>query len=95
MALQHERTGRALAKWLEQYNFAVILLRGCNHGNADALSRIGPDENETNISGGSSSKDVSVSSVQPQRLQTGTGDAKSGVRQLQLEDENVGIVLRQ
>ncbi|KAL5515841.1 hypothetical protein EMCRGX_G001073 [Ephydatia muelleri] len=30
--------------------------KGCNHGNADALSRIGPDENEANITGGSSSK---------------------------------------
>eukprot|EP00731_Ephydatia_muelleri_P015777 Em0009g201a len=85
-----------LARWLEQlqeYDFAVIHRRGCNHGNADALSRIGPDENEANITGGSSSKGMGVSAVQPQRLQTGTGDAKS-MRQLQLEDENVGIVLR-
>ncbi|KAL5509263.1 hypothetical protein EMCRGX_G004601 [Ephydatia muelleri] len=83
-----------LARWLEQlqeYDFAVIHRRGCNHGNADALSRIGPDENEANITGGSSSKGMGVSAVQPQQLQTGTGDAKS-MRQLQLEDENVGIV---
>ena len=76
-----------LARWLEQlqeYDIAVIHRRGCNHGNADALSRIGPDENEANITGGSSSKDMGVSAVQPQRLQTGTGDAKS-MRQLQLE----------
>ena len=36
---------------------------------------------------------MGVSAVQQQRLQTGTGDAKS-MRQLQLEDENIGIVLR-
>ena len=69
-----------LARWLEQlqeYDFAVIHRRGCNHGNADVLSRIGPDENEANITGGSSSKGVGVSAVQPQRLQTGTVDVKS------------------
>eukprot|EP00731_Ephydatia_muelleri_P000931 Em0001g931a len=52
-----------LARWLEQlqeYDFAVIHHRGCNHGNADALSRIGPDENEANITGGSSSKGMGV-----------------------------------
>ena len=88
MALQHERTGRATRKMVRAaprvYDIAVIHRRGCHHGNADALSRIGPDENEANITGGSSSKDMGVSAVQPQRLQTGTGDAKS-MRQLQLE----------
>ena len=85
-----------LARWLEQlqeYDFAVIHRRGCNHGNADALSRIGPDEIEADISGGSSSKGVGVSAVQPQQILTGTEGVKS-MRQLQLEDENVGIVLR-
>ena len=85
-----------LARWLEQlheYVFAVIHCRGCNHRIADALSYIGSDENEVNISGVSSSKGMGVSAVQPLRFQAGNGDVKS-MHQLQLEDENVGIVLR-